>query len=288
LTLQRRPLLSAVCGFLLPIQTALTCPQTRQVSASGSRRNTYQEASLAKRPLIGIPCRIDAGKDQFYLRKQYSEALFHAGGTPVLLPLIPEKAYAQALLRELDAVLISGSNSDVDPYRYGQEPHPKIGSIIARRDETDLFLLEETFRLRKPLLGICFGVQILNVYLGGTLWQDVESQVKQPVKHVQTAMEDYRSHTVRVRPKSLLHELAGQTEMRVNSFHHQAIRKVAPPLVAVAESADGVVEAVELRKPHPEQFVLGVQWHPEIGWETDALSQKIFARFVAAAGAGRK
>src|SRR5687768_4187464 len=86
--------------------------------------------SLAKRPFIGIPCRIDAGKDQFYLRKHYSEALFHAGGTPVLLPLIPEKVYAEELVRGLDAILISGSNSDVDPHRYGQEPHPKIGSIV--------------------------------------------------------------------------------------------------------------------------------------------------------------
>jgi len=238
---------------------------------------------LAKRPLIGIPCRIDAGKDQFYLRKHYSEALFQAGGTPVLLPLIPEKIYAEELVRGLDAILISGSNSDVDPHRYGQEPHPKIGSIVTRRDETDLFVLDEIFRVRKPLLGICFGVQILNVYLGGTLWQDVESQVKEPVKHEQTAMEDYRSHTIRVKPKSLLHELVGQTETRVNSFHHQAIHKVAPQLVAVAKSSDGIVEAVELRKPRPGQFVLGVQWHPEIGWETDALSQKIFARFVAAA-----
>lgn len=244
---------------------------------------------MAKRPLIGIPCRIDAGKDQFYLRKHYSEALFHAGGTPVLLPLIPEKIYAEELVRGLDAILISGSNSDVDPHRYGEEPHPKIGSIVTRRDETDLFLLDEVFQVRKPLLGICFGVQILNVYLGGTLWQDVESQVKQPVKHEQTAMEDYRSHTIRVKPKSLLHELVGQTETRVNSFHHQAIHKVAPQLVGVAESTDGIVEAVELRKPYPGQFVLGVQWHPEIGWETDGLSRKIFARFVeAAARNGRK
>ena len=243
---------------------------------------------MPKKPLIGIPCRMDAGRDQFYLRKQYSEAVFQAGGTPVLLPLIPEKIYAQELVRGLDAVLISGSNSDVDPHRYGQEPHPKIGSIVSRRDETDLLLLDEIFRVRKPLLGICFGIQILNVYLGGTLWQDVEAQVKQAVKHEQTGLEDYRSHTIRVKRRSLLYELVGQTETRVNSFHHQAIHKVATRLVAVAESTDGVVEAVELRKPGPSQFVLGVQWHPEIGWETDELSQKIFERFVAAARNGVK
>lgn len=226
---------------------------------------------------------MDVGADRFYLRKHYSEAVFHAGGTPVLLPLIAEKPYARELVRGLDGILLSGSNSDVDPHRYGQQPHPKIGSIVTRRDETDLFLLEEVFRARKPLLGICFGVQILNVYLGGTLWQDVESQVKQPVKHEQTAMEDYRSHTIRIKPKSLLHRLAQQTQTRVNSFHHQAIQKVAPELLAVAESSDGIVEAVEMRTPQKGQLVLGVQWHPEIGWETDELSQKIFASFVGAA-----
>jgi putative glutamine amidotransferase len=239
---------------------------------------------LAKKPLIGVPCRMDAGRDQFYLRKQYSEALFHAGATPVLLPLIAEKAYAHELVTGVHGIVISGSNSDVDPHRYGQEPHPKIGSIVSRRDETDLFLLDEVFRSGRPLLGICFGIQILNVYLGGTLWQDVESQVKEAVKHEQTATEDYRSHTIRIKPRSLLYELAQQKETRVNSFHHQAIQKVAPTLIPVATAPDGVVEAVEMREKR--QFVLGVQWHPEIGWETDELSQKIFSAFVTAARNG--
>jgi putative glutamine amidotransferase len=227
---------------------------------------------------------MDAGKDQFYLRKHYSEALFHAGATPVLLPLIAEKAYARELVKGVDGILISGSNSDVDPHRYGQEPHPKIGSIVSRRDETDLFLLDEVFRSGRPLLGICFGIQILNVYLGGTLWQDVESQVKEAVKHEQTATEDYRSHTIRIKPRSLLYELAQQKETRVNSFHHQAIQRVAPTLIPVATAPDGVVEAVEMREKR--QFVLGVQWHPEIGWQTDELSQRIFFSFVTAARNG--
>jgi putative glutamine amidotransferase len=224
---------------------------------------------------------MDAGKDQFYLRKHYSEALFYAGGTPVLLPLIAEKTYTREIVSGVDGILISGSNSDVDPHRYGQEPHPRIGSIVSRRDETDLFLLEEIFRTGKPLLGICFGIQILNVYLGGTLWQDVESQVKQAVKHEQTATEDYRSHTIRIKPRSLLYRLAQQKESRVNSFHHQAIAKVATALIPVATARDGIVEAVEMR--NKGQFVLGVQWHPEIGWEKDKLSQQIFSSFVEAA-----
>jgi putative glutamine amidotransferase len=110
--------------------------------------------------------------------------------------------------------------------------------------------------------------------------------VHQAIKHEQSATEDYQSHTVRIKPRSLLHELAQQKEIRVNSFHHQAIRRLAPTLSPVATAPDGVVEAVEIRDQR--QWVLGVQWHPEIGWETDALSQRIFASLVKAARNGSR
>ena len=227
---------------------------------------------------------MDVEGDQFYLRKHYSEAVFYAGGIPLLLPLIPEKTFAQQLARGLDGVVISGSNSDVDPHRYGREPHPKLGSIMTRRDQTDLFLLDEIFRSRKPVLGICFGIQIINVYFGGTLWQDIESQVKGAVKHRQSSAEEYRSHSIRIKPKSMLYDMAQQKELKVNSYHHQALENVATALTPVATATDGIVEAVELCDKR--QFMLGVQWHPEIGWERDELSQKIFSRFVRAARNG--
>lgn len=217
-------------------------------------------------------------RDRFYLRKHYSEAIFHTGGIPVLLPLIPEKDFTRELMRDLDGVILSGSNSDVDPQLYGEEPHPKIGSIMSRRDQTDLYLMEEVFRAQKPLLAICFGIQILNVFLGGTLWQDIGSQVKGAAKHSQSSLEDYKSHTIKIKMKSLLYDLAQQKELRVNSYHHQALHKIASSLIPVARAPDGIVEAVELR--NAKHFVLGVQWHPEIGWEKDELSQKIFLRFV--------
>jgi len=239
---------------------------------------------LTRKPLIGISCRMNVDRDRFYLRKHYSEAVFHAGGVPVLLPLIPEKDFARELMKDLDGVILSGSNSDVDPHLYGEEPHPRIGTIMSRRDQTDLYLIEEVFRRQKPLLAICFGIQILNVFLGGTLWQDIDSQVKGAVKHSQSSLEDYKSHGIKVRMKSLLYELAQQKELRVNSYHHQAIHKVAVSLRPVAQAPDGVVESVELR--NAKHFVLGVQWHPEIGWENDELSQKIFFRFVEVASDG--
>ncbi len=224
---------------------------------------------------------MDVGGDRFYLRKQYSEAIAHAGGSPLLIPLIPDKAFADELTTHLDGIVLSGSNSDVDPNRYKQEPHPKIGSVLTRRDQTDWLLLEGVFKKKKPLLAICFGIQILNVYLGGTLWQDIPSQVKDAVKHDQSSSEDYHSHSLRIKPGSLLDSLAGVQKIKVNSYHHQAIRELSPKLISVASSPDGIVEAVELRTGR--QFLLGVQWHPEIGWETDDLSQKIFRCFVAAA-----
>jgi putative glutamine amidotransferase len=221
---------------------------------------------------------MDPGRNRFYLRKNYSEAIFEAGGTPVLLPLIPQRDFSQELIKSLDAIVISGSNSDVDPHLYGEEPHPKLASVMTRRDQTDLCLLEAVFQTQKPLLAICFGIQVLNVFLGGTLWQDVDAQVKGAIKHSQDSSDDYKSHTVSIRSNSLLHELAGEKETQVNSYHHQAINRVASQLIPVAKAPDGIVEAVELRdKAH---FVLGLQWHPEIGWEMDALSRQIFSRFV--------
>lgn len=224
---------------------------------------------------------MDAGGDRFYLRKQYSEAIAHAGGSPLLIPLIPDKVFADELTTHLDGIVLSGSNSDVDPNRYNQQPCLKIGSVLARRDQTDWLLLQGVFKKRKPLLAICFGIQILNVYLGGTLWQDIPSQVKDAVNHDQTSSGDSHSHSLRIKSGSLLDSLARSRKIKVNSYHHQAIRELSPKLISVASSSDGIVEAVELRTRR--QFLLGVQWHPEIGWEAEDLSQRIFRCFVEAA-----
>ena len=237
--------------------------------------------TLSRKPVIGITTRMNVGSDRFYLRKNYSEAVHHAGGIPVLLPLIPEAGYVRDLINSLDGVLLPGSNSDVDPHRYQQEPDPHLGPVMSCRDQTDWNLLQELFQQRKPLLGVCYGIQILNVFLGGTLWQDIAFQVDGSVKHSQDSAADYKSHSIEIKSGSVLFSLAGETKTKVNSYHHQAIRTLAPPLEAVASAPDGIVEAVELKgSQHP---VLAVQWHPEIGWESDQLSQKIFSWFVGKA-----
>jgi putative glutamine amidotransferase len=131
---------------------------------------------------------------------------------------------------------------------------------------------------RIPVLGICFGMQVLNVYRGGTLIQDIESQIPNAIKHEQGAPRDRRSHSIKILSGSVLESLAGAEQSSVNSHHHQAIDSIGRDLIATAWSTDGLVEALE--DPRAQPFVMTVQWHPEIGWENDELSQAIFGRFV--------
>lgn len=239
----------------------------------------------AQRPLIGIIERLNA-EDTFYLRRYYSEAVEAAGGVPVHIPLIPNQEYLSALFDRLDGLVFSGSDSDLDPALYGEEPHPKLGPVIPERDQTDLKLLELAEAHALPVLAICFGMQSLNVSRGGTLIQDIESQVANPIKHEQGQVYSRPSHSVKLETDSLLAQLAGTDSVRVNSSHHQAIATVGRDLKVIGSAPDGVIEAVI--DARPDRFVLGVQWHPEVAWQQDQLSQAIFGKFVAASNRFRR
>ena len=234
------------------------------------------------RPRIGITMRIELETERFYLARYYSEAVEAAGGLPVHIPLIPRTDFIRGVVEGLDGILLPGSDSDVDPLRYGREPHPQIGDVHPIKDETDLLVLAGIEARATPLLAICFGVQILNVFRGGTLIQDVPSQHPNAINHQQGAPRDRHSHRVRLLEDSMLGQLAGSESAPVNSHHHQAIETLGRELVATAWAADGLVEAVE--DPRGDRFVLGVQWHPELGWERDELSKALFERFVSEAG----
>src|SRR5574341_1018572 len=221
----------------------------------------------AARPRIGITMRIELETDRFYLSRHYSEAVEAAGGLPVHIPLIPEPDYIRATVAGLDGVLLPGSDSDVDPLKYGHEPHPKLGRVHPIKDETDLLVLREIEERAVPLFAICFGLQILNISRGGTLIQDIESQWPDAIKHEQGVPRDRHSHKVRVLEDSLLRSLAQADYAPVNSHHHQALETLGRELVATARSLDGLVEAAE--DPRRDRFVLGVQWHPELGWQHD-------------------
>jgi putative glutamine amidotransferase len=233
------------------------------------------------RPRIGITMRIELETDRFYLSRHYSEAVEAAGGLPVHIPLIPNEDFIRGTVAGLDGILLPGSDSDVDPLRYGQEPHAKLGTVHPLKDETDLLVLKQIEERALPLFAICFGMQVLNVSRGGTLIQDIQSQHADAIKHEQGAPRDRHSHSVRLLGDSSLAQLAKADSAPVNSHHHQAVGTVGRELIATAWASDGLVEAVE--DPRSDRFVLGVQWHPELGWRRDEFARALFDRFVSEA-----
>jgi putative glutamine amidotransferase len=234
---------------------------------------------MLRRPRIGIPMRIDYPTERFYLSRHYSEAVEAAGGAPVHISLIPGAEYIDTVVDGLDGILLPGSDSDVDPLRYGQQPHPALGSVHKIKDETDLLIIDAAERKQIPLFAICFGMQVLNVSRGGTLIQDIRSQVPGAIKHEQGVPRERPSHSVKVAADSKLNEIIKTEDLTVNSHHHQAIETLGADLVATARSSDGVIEAIE--DPRPDRFMIAVQWHPELGWQNDTFSQRLFSSFVA-------
>lgn len=235
------------------------------------------------RPLIGITMRHELETERFYLARHYGEALEAAGGAPVHLSLIPRRAYVESVVERLDGVLLPGSASDVDPARYGREPHQRLGSVHPLRDETEALVIEAAEGRGLPLLAICYGMQAWNVARGGTLIQDIAAELPGAIKHEQGAPRERPSHRVTLQAGSLIESLAARGSLLVNSHHHQALELLGEDLRATAWTADGLVEAVE--DVGNERWAVGVQWHPELGWEGDDFSRALFRAFVEAAGA---
>lgn len=231
-----------------------------------------------KEPLILLPMRWNPAKETFYLRRHYAEAVFESGGIPVYVPLIPDESYIDQLASRADGIILTGSQSDIDPARYGQQRHPRLGDVHEQRDEVDMLLLKSAERRHLPVLGICFGMQSLNVYRGGTLIQDISDQLGSQIEHEQSMPYDHPSHRVALSADSILAQLAGTTVVRVNSLHHQAVDRIGHGLQPIAWAPDGVVEA--LVNTVPGQFMLAVQWHPELSFAADPFSRRLFAWFI--------
>src|SRR5688572_3266141 len=210
------------------------------------------------RPRIGITMRIELETDRFYLSRHYSEAVEAAGGLPVHIPLIPDAGFLRETVAGLDGVLLPGSDSDVDPMRYGHDPHPKLGTVHPIKDETDLLVLNEIEERAIPLFAICFGMQVLNVSRGGTLIQDIGSQWPNAIKHEQGAPRNRPSHRTELAPSSRVSSLAQSNAAVVNSHHHQALEKIGRDLTATAWASDGLVEALE--DPRDDPCVDSVEW----------------------------
>ena len=227
--------------------------------------------------------RLELETRRFYLGRDYADAILAAGGLPIHIPLFPESAYIRSIVEDLDGILLPGCDSDVDPAYYNEDPHPKLKRVVAEKDETDMQVLVEAERLNLPVLAICYGMQVLNVSRGGNLIQDIESQVDGCLKHDQGLPLARNSHRISIGGNGILSNLAragGDVEkIKVNSHHHQAIRTTGRDLNAVAWANDGIVEGIE--DTRPTRFVLGVQWHPELTWNSDDLSRAIFETFIS-------
>jgi putative glutamine amidotransferase len=229
-------------------------------------------------PRIAIP--VPHSGDPEYAERslpQYERAVEIAGGEPVRIPLDQSPAQIMKLLERCDAVLLPGSKADVDPVKYKAQRSPQTAAADSGRDTVDWILLDDAYNARKPILGICYGLQSLNVYRSGTLIQHIES----PVKH--TAGRTVAvAHTVEVEPGSKLAEIVDRVEVPVNSSHHQSADKVGLGLRVVARSPqDGIIEGIE--GTSDDHFVLAVQWHPERSVEEDEASLAIFRALVDAA-----
>jgi len=226
--------------------------------------------------------RLEIETRRFYLGRDYIEALAGLGGSPVHLGLIPDRDYISSVLSDLDGILLPGSDSDVDPFAYNAEPHPKLKRVVPEKDATDRLVLEEAEKLGLPVLAICYGMQALNVYRGGTLIQDIESTVDGALKHEQGLPLVRGSHGLRVADSGFLPGLVKGLRiddgLRVNSHHHQAIGEIGTGLEAVAWASDGIVECLEDMREG--RWLLAVQWHPELSWSSDPLSRSIFAEFI--------
>jgi putative glutamine amidotransferase len=192
----------------------------------------------------------------------YIHGVSLAGGIPMVLPPITDDAVVEDMARNLDGIVLGGG-SDIDPAHYGEEPVAEIETIIPERDLFELALLDQALALDIPVFGICRGMQLLNVKLGGTLYQDIATQHEQArLRHSQTAPRWHPTHSVEVDEGSALAGITGAGRVPVNSYHHQAVKDLADGLRVVARSSDGVVEALETRDM-AARWVLGVQWHAE-------------------------
>lgn len=259
---------SGGAGFTITFQRDASAPEAAPVSFDldlGENENmglwynvNNTPAEAAAMPIVGLSASYETSRCN--VPNTYINAIQRAGGTPLLLPVTNNPEVIQQMVEHIDVLVLTGGE-DVDPLQgYGEEPIPGMGGIVPIRDFFDIQLARAAVKRGIPVLGICRGEQVLNVAFGGTLYQDIPSQVKtkKPVKHNQDAPSAYGTHSIVVSKGSVLHQVMGADTLRVNSFHHQAVKDVAPGFTVTARAADGVVECIEM---NPR--VLGVQFHPE-------------------------
>jgi putative glutamine amidotransferase len=245
--------------------------------------------TMSDRPVIGIATQTQtavAGElpPCWIMGHKYVHAVRSAGALPWLLPLIPDDlSTLRGIFDRLDGIFLTGG-VDVDPSRYGETREPFCGRSDEARDEVEIQLIRWAWQEHKPILAVCRGAQVLNVALGGSLYQDVAIQFPTAIKHDYFPTKDNPSrnqlvHHIDVCAGTYLRELLAIPQVTVNSMHHQAVKKLAAGLVVTAKAPDGIIEGIEGSNG---QFVVGVQWHPEEMVDRDPAMQRLFASFISA------
>lgn len=229
-----------------------------------------------KKPVIGIMPLIDTQKESYWMLPGYMDGLRQAGALPLMLPLTSDETELQQIVDICDGFLFTGGQ-DVSPSLYHAPLSEQCGECCPARDKMEAGLFQIAYEKDKPILGICRGIQIINVLLGGTLYQDLPTEHPSETQHHQSPPYDLPCHRVSIKTDSALYELLQKDSLLVNSYHHQAIKELSPHLTAMAYSPDGLVEAVSAPD---KKFLWALQWHPEFSYLSDENSRTIFKQFV--------
>jgi putative glutamine amidotransferase len=236
------------------------------------------------KPLIGIPARTSEdssdGLTRFVVTATYTRAVEMAGGAPVVIPLRLGEETLRDIFARLDGLLLAGG-VDVHPSEYGEAVEPYCGSIDDARDAVELRMIRWALDSKMPLLGICRGIQMINVAAGGSLYQDIPAQLENKLRHQHVKGNPYHLpvHSLEIDPASQLARALRVTKIEVNSLHHQSVKRVAPDFYITARAPDGIIEGIEARNGH---FAVGVQFHPELMVDHDARMMGIFRELINA------
>jgi putative glutamine amidotransferase len=260
-------------GFLRE-QPAIACGKILAFSV-----RVVKMAEKKAAPWIGMPAQMDPGGNKQYLRRDYTDAVLESGGVPIMIPLPAAPQSIRSVAERLDGILLAGNNSDIDPGLYHAPRLDACGPVQPLRDQMDFFLLETAVKRKIPILGICYGMQSLNVFLGGSLIQDIPTTIDTSVQHGKEPSQITPKHKIAIASGSMLESIAGGLDVMVNSTHHQGVERPGEGLDAIAHAPDGVIESVSGTSQN--HWILGVQWHPEAGFSGDDFSRKIFADFLA-------
>ena len=233
---------------------------------------------MQHKPWVGLTPALNNENTYLTVREAFCQALIEAGALPVILPLTEDLQVLSAYAEQLDGVVFTGGG-DVDPALFSQPCRPWSGRIDPRRDAMELALCRLLMAASKPVLGVCRGMQVMNIACGGDIYQDIEREFHTdcPIAHRQPMPAEYSSHAVHVTEGTRLATLVKQSELRVNSLHHQAVNRLGEGLIGAAYSEDGLCEALEAPKA---RFFLGVQWHPERLYPMHNEQRAIFTAFV--------